>query len=194
MDPFDLDYRTNYDTHVTGVLLVPSEGLLQSKTKWHDDLAVPAGTLVDIPKNADFKPFVFRAPNGETTDAVRVTLASGTEAKVNACGNGHGPKGSMIVKLIDPLVETRYETRETAKVPDYTRDGLRRAEWLLNNEADEPEVQFTLAYLVPDICKGSFLRNAGCTIAAGTAAYFGGKKIYDYYNTPEPSTCTSCPR
>jgi hypothetical protein len=102
MDPVDPSYVTDYDTHLTGVLLVPSSGPIEGKGGWYEGLAVPAGVLVDIPKGSTIEPYVFTAPNGETTDAVLVTIDDDDQCTINACGNGHKPKKPMVMKLIQP--------------------------------------------------------------------------------------------
>lgn len=115
MDPVDPNYRTNYDVYDTGVLLVPSPGPTKGKKGWYTNLAVPAGTYMDVPKNSIRTPFTFTAPNGETAEAVSVTVPANTVAVVNACGNEHKPNGPMIMKMTEPRVvtgETRVEYRD----------------------------------------------------------------------------------
>ncbi|HEY4513127.1 MAG TPA: hypothetical protein VJH06_01270 [Candidatus Paceibacterota bacterium] len=122
MDPVDVSYVTDYATHSTGVLLVPSSGPLEGKGGLYTNLSVPAGTLVDFPKGAKVEPFHFTAPNGEEADAVKVTLQPSTKAIVNACGNGHKPRVSMIMKLIGAAEES---VKTAIALIDY--EGIRRA-------------------------------------------------------------------
>ncbi len=179
MDPQDPSYKTDYSLYDTGVLMEPSPGPISGSKRWYYNRAVPAGTFVDIPKDADRELITWTAPNGKTVDLMKVTLSRGGEVIVNACGNHHPPDGPIIVKMIDPVVETRVETREVIKeaikeVPVITPEGIDQAARETVGRQLPPQVGWRR--LVPNPCEGSFLRGALCT--AGTIALASAA---DYY-------------